>query len=220
MLMLSHIFGQARQWLRLAAIALLGFGITLPALAQIRVTSSDKVIFPAGLKWERMRTVVLDQTPASKESPRVAVQPEDVKSVRRIWSDEVAVATAKGEAPHFNSQIITTTYKGKPIAFSLIDLPLDFDRCEQALNGKDVVDVYSKCLARVAIGSMPNPHVVEFSGFCYADSIWATPEELRFRAKTQNQVAFDSQTGTAYFRLLQHGKFVPACNRMIKIEGL
>ena len=67
---------------------------------------------------------------------------------------------------------------------------------------------------------MRNPHVVEFSGFCYADSVFSTPEELQFREKTQNQFAFDEKGGIAYFRLLQHGKLVPACNRMIKIEGV
>lgn len=218
--MTPNILGCAKRLLALVAVGLLALSTTLPAFAQVRVTSSDKVIFPTDLKWERMRTVVIDPTPATSSSPRVAVRQEDVLSVKRIWSDQVAVATANGKAADFDSQIVTTSYKGKPIAFSLIALPLDFERCEQALNGKNVVDVYSKCLARVAIGAMPNPHVVEFSGFCYADSIFATKEELQFRARTQNQFAFDEKSGTAYFRLLQHGKHVPACNRMIKIEGL
>lgn len=196
-----------------------GWVASTPAFAQISAISSDKVVFPAGLKWERMRTVILE--PATQGSPpMVSVRPEDVTAVKRIWSDEVKKYTERGDAPSFNSQISTLNYKGVPIAISLISLPTDYDRCEQALNGKNVVDVYEKCLARIAIGSAQKPHVVEFSGFCYADSVWATPEELRFRAQTQNQLAFDDKTGTVYFRLLQHGRYVPTCNRMIKIGGV
>ena len=218
--MTPNILGCAKRLLALVAVGLLALSTTLPAFAQVRVTSSDKVIFPAGLKWERMRTVIINPAAADNPAPKVEVRRQDVDAVKRIWSDEVAAAAAKGEAASFNSQIASTSFKGKPIAFSLIDLPRDFERCEQALDGKNVIDIYSKCLARVAIGAMPHPHVVEFSGFCYADSIWATPEEMRFRAENQNQIAFDEKSNTAYFRLLQHGKFVPACNRVIKVEGL
>ena len=218
--LLSHKSRLFRQLQALAlCLTLAGVFIT-QAHAQVRVTSSDKVIFPAGLKWERMRTVILDRRGETAQSPMVPVRPEDITASKRIWSDEVAVAAAQGKNADFHSQISTASYKGAPIAFSLIDLPMDFERCEQALNGKDVVDVYSKCLARVAIGGGRNPHVVEFSGFCYADSVFATPERLKFRAKTQNQFAFDEQQGIAYFRLIQHGKPVPACNRTIEIEGV
>lgn len=220
MLMQTPKSARAKFLLSFAAMVFLGMGLAFPAIAQVRVTSSDKVIFPPGLKWERMRTVIVDPSLTNSPTPLVPVRPEDMAAVKRIWSDEVASAAAKGQSADFDSQISTTTYKGTPIAFSLITLPLDFERCEAALNGKNVVDVYSRCLARVAIGPMRNPHVVEFSGFCYADSVFATPEELQFREKTQNQFAFDEKSGTAYFRLLQHGKPVPACNRMIKIEGV
>lgn len=220
MLMQTHLSARAKGVLAFAAMVLLGLSLALPALAQVRATSSDKVIFPSGLKWERMRTVIVDPSLANSPTPLVPVRPEDVVAAKRIWSDVVASATAKGKSADFDSQISTATYKGTPIAFSLITLPRDFERCEAALNGKNVVDVYSKCLARVAIGPMRNPHVVEFSGFCYADSVFATREELQFREETQNQFAFDEKGGIAYFRLLQHGKLVPACNRMIKIEGV
>jgi hypothetical protein len=212
--------GLSAKRLVCAATLLMGAALTIPAFAQVRVTSSDKVIFPVGLKWERMRTVILDPSSATKESPMVPVRGEDINAAKRIWTDQVAAAKAKGEPADFDSQISTASYKGTPLAFSLITLPMDFQRCEQALNGKNVVDVYAKCLARVAIGNMQNPYVVEFSDFCYADSVFSTPEEMQFRAKTQNQFAFDEKQGVAYFRLLQHGKFVPACNRMIRIEGL
>jgi hypothetical protein len=220
MLLLSHTSGLLGRLQVFASILLLAVSWVSPATAQVRVTSSDKVIFPAGLKWERMRTVILDRSGETAQSPMVPVRPEDVAASKRIWNDEVAKATAEGKNADFHSQITTTTYKGKPVAFSLIALPMDFERCEQASNGKDVVDVYSKCLARVAIGGGRNPHVVEFSGFCYADSVFTTPEELKFRAQTHNQFAFDDQQGIAYFRLIQHGKLVPVCNRTIKLEGL
>jgi hypothetical protein len=113
-------------------------------------------------------------------------------------------------------QVGSAIYRGVPITFSLLNLPLDFERCEPALNGKNVVDMYSKCMARVSIGKA-NAHVVEFLGFCYLETLWATPQESKYRELNHNEYAFDARDGIAYFRTIQYGKEVPACRRAVRM---
>ena len=186
----------------------------------VRATSTDQVKFPAGLKWERMRDVATNFAPADPKTPVVKFLPSDLATVNVIWHDLIAAKAEK--APIFNMLIANTSLHGRSLVFSQVDL-LDFTRCEPAANGRSVVDVYSKCLARVAIGgpdkSAP-PQIREFDNFCFVMSPWETKEEQRFRALNQVQFSFDPATATAYFRLIQHGAPVPACNRSIKLEGL
>ena len=37
-------------------------------------------------------------------------------------------------------------------------------------------------------------------------------------AKNHTAVAFDAKTATAYFRVIQYGKHVPACDRGIRLK--
>ncbi|PKO29478.1 MAG: hypothetical protein CVU36_12585 [Betaproteobacteria bacterium HGW-Betaproteobacteria-9] len=213
MYLLSH---KSRLFRLLQAMALcLTFagGFIAQAHAQVRVTSSDKVIFPAGLKWERMREVEFRYTP--KPAHKFESKADD-QAAQLIWSDEIRKSEAS--TPKRNMFVLVATAQNSkdiPLTFSLIDM-LDFDRCEPSSNGKDMTNMFSKCLARVAIGNLQKPHIVEFEGFCYLNlNFPETPVE-----KNNTQFAFDRATSTAYFRVIQYGNPVSTCNRMIKLEGI
>ncbi|MBL8388159.1 MAG: hypothetical protein JNK17_08100 [Hydrogenophaga sp.] len=209
--------------LTLMFVAALLLGMAPSARAQgteVRATSTDQVKFPAGLKWERMRDAATNFVPADPKTPVVKFLPSDLATVNVVWHDLISASTEK--APIFNMLIANTSLRGRSIVFSQVDL-LDFSRCEPPANGRSVVDVYSKCLARVAIGGKDKSapaQIREFDNFCFVMSPWETKEEQQFRALNQVQFSFDPATATAYFRLLQHGAPVPACNRAIKLEGL
>jgi hypothetical protein len=197
---------------------LIGSGVWAAAMAgaDVKVTSTDKVVFPSGLSWERMRIVPLDHHPATPGTPLVKPSQEDIDAARRIWADEISKGLAKDKSEHFQVLVGSGALNGHPVTVSLIDL-MDFERCEPPANGKSVVDVYSKCLARVAIGPLKAAHTVEFQGFCFVFSPWMTPEEIKFREHTHNDVAFDAKTGVIYFRTIQQGKNVAACQRAVRI---
>lgn len=181
--------------------------------AQVRATSSDQVVFPAGLQWQRMQSVSIHV----KEAPHVRSENQAlVPAVERIWSDEIERLLSQRRGHRETALVSQVDFRSRPVHFSLLTL-LDFERCEPPLNGKDVVDMYDKCLARVAIGPVQRPHVIEFRDFCILNVDYDQNAPLE---QNHTQFAFDQATSTAYFRVIQHGRFVPACNRSIRLEGL
>lgn len=218
-----HTHGSALNRLALQAAALLftGFLVALGTVqiahaqgAPIQATSSDQVKFPAGLKWEPMRAVEIRLTP--KPITRSSGS-KDEKIARAVWFDEVKRSEAL--VPPRNMFILLAqarSARNEVLTFSLLDI-LDFERCEPPLNGKDVVDMYSKCLARVHVDRKPAPVVKEFDRFCQLNIDNSEDAPLK---KNHTEFAFEPRTNTAYFRVIQYGKAVPACHRSIKLEGL
>lgn len=190
-------------------------GLATSARAQggeVRATSTDQVKFPAGLKWEPMREVRF------QDSPKPGAKPlsKDYAAALAVWSDEVK--RSFDQAPAFSVGVLLAqarSARNSVLTFSLLSV-MDFDRCEPPLNGKNVVDMFSKCLARVHVGHTPQPVMKEFAGFCYLhiDNNPDTP-----LAKNHTEFAFDVQTNTGYFRVIQYGKEVSACRRAIVVEG-
>ena len=207
----------ARALLTFLTVASLWVGLAPRVHAQapaVRATSTDQVKFPVGLKWEQMREVVYWYTPTRKKESQRAT---DAGQADAIWADEIRKAE-KQKLP-VNLFVLLANAKsstGVPLTFSLLDL-LDFERCEQSMGGKDSVDQYSKCLARVAVGTQPKSHVVEFNGFCHLNIVGSkdNPNE-----KNHTEFAFDTHTNTGYFRVIQYGKEVSACRRAIHLEGV
>ena len=180
----------------------------------IQATSTDQVKFPAGLKWEQMREVEVNDMPGPGD---VGAKKPDVAVSHSIWMDEIKRSFK--EAPGFRVSILlgqAASKDGTLLTFSLINM-MDFERCEPPLNGKDVVDMYSKCLARVHVNRKPQAVVKEFVGFC---NLHITNSKDNPLSKNHTQFAFDARTNTAYFRVMQFGKIVPACYRAIALEGL
>lgn len=195
-----------------AALVLIGLA-SAPGWAQVRATSSDQVVFPQGLQWQRMQRVSI----YIREAPHVRSEnPALVPVVTSVWADEIDRLLAQARGHRETALVGQVEMRGRSVHFSLLTLP-DFDRCEPPLNGKDVVDMYDKCLARVAIGPVQRPHVIEFRDFCILNVDYDQNAPLE---QNHTQFAFDQATSTAYFRVIQHGRFVPACNRSIRLEGL
>lgn len=207
-----------RQTLMLLVLGLalfMGFAPRAHAQAPtVRATSTDQVKFPSGLKWEQMREVAYWYTPTrQKESERST----DVTQTDAVWADEIR--KAERQKPPVNLFALLANAKsatGVPLTFSLLNL-LDFERCERPMGGKNSVDQYSKCLARVAVGTQPKSHVVEFDGFCHLNIVG---DEHNPNEKNHTEFAFDARTNTGYFRIVQYGKDVPSCHRAIKLEGM
>lgn len=213
---LKHLNAISTTTARVAAalaVIVLGISTAPPAWAQVRATSSDQVILPQGLQWQRMESVDI----FTKEKPHVrSANPAFVTAVEHIWSDEVDSLLKRSNTFVQTALVARTEVRGQPVHFTIIGL-MDFERCQPPLDGKDVVDSYSRCLARVAIGPLQRAHVVEFRDFCQLNIDFDPNTPLE---RNHTQFAFDRSTSTAYFRVIQRGQFVPACNRSIRLEGL
>lgn len=194
-------------------VACLGISSSPPAWAQVRATSSDQVIFPQGLQWQRMQGFTID---ASKTPAVHGSDPSQAQAVELIWADEITKLRAESMPLLSFAILARAEVRGQPVHFTVISLS-DYERCEPPTNSKDTVNMYDRCLARVAIGPVERAHVVEFRGFCHLN---ITNDSNAPLARNHTQFAFDRATSTAYFRVLQHGRFVPECNRSIRLEGL
>jgi hypothetical protein len=211
---LRHGLSALSLLLMFSAVQLTGLAPSAHAQdTEVLATSTDQVKFPAGLKWEPMREVRF-QDPSK---PGVKSLSKDHEVAQAVWADEVKRSFE--QAPAFSVGVLLAqarSARNTVLTFSLLNV-MDFDRCEPPLNGKDIVDMYSKCLARVHVGHTPQPVMKEFAGFCYLhiDTNPATP-----LTKNHTEFAFDPRTGTGYFRVIQYGKEVPACRRSIRLEGV
>lgn len=173
--------------------------------AQVRVLSGNQVVFPGGLSWQLM-----DRVKIRHDSKPNTGSAKDIADLTHIWQNEVntqATAPTMAELPIL---IGRTVSRGKPVIVSVIHLN-DYDRCEPPLNGRDVVDMYSKCIAKVVTPSQST----EINRFCF---LAIDPDDDAPLKSNNNQLATDPKTGVIYFRLIQQGKLIPACNRAIYLN--
>lgn len=208
----------ARLLGHLITLALLVFALVRPGTTQaqgapaLRATSTDQVKFPAGLRWEPMREVRFLEKPKLNHN---GISSDEAAAIA-VWSDELTRFFAK--TPNYIASVLlgqARSASNKLLTFSVLNI-MDFERCEPPMNGKDVMDMYSKCLARVHVDQKPVATMKEFSGFCYLN----VDDSANPLAKNHTEFAFDQGANTAYMRVIQFGKEVPACRRAIKLEGV
>lgn len=203
----QHSFSTILRALTMVAIAL----CVAIAHASPAVLANNQAAFPAGLKWQTMKEVSYQFHPKytrEKEDPRLTVL------AHSLWKSEIDKSKAsKSQAPMF-FLVAQAQSRNYGLIFSLIDLD-DYERCEPAANGKNVVDMYSKCLLRISVNSMGYVSTYEYKNFCYLniDSSPDTP-----LAQNHTEFAIDDLKNRAYFRVIQYGKPVPTCNRAIQIQ--
>lgn len=182
----------------------------VPVAAAMAATSAKPRAFPADLKWVQMTEATLNFNP---KYPRPAEKKEDVDAVKRIWSggyegylkrnpdSGVFFLVGRIDGPSYN---VTAT---------LIDFPFHHaEDCQRPGNGFREVDLYSRCRARVELEGQGKVVTHEFKDFCYLNIDNDAENPL---AKNHTEVAADDKTGTVYFRVIQHGRPVPACNRSV-----
>jgi hypothetical protein len=86
--------------------------------------------------------------------------------------------------------------------------------CTPPANGRGVVDMYSVCPLRVTQSGGGKSHTQEFPEYCH---LYPSPPAFKGDV-TQTQMAFDAKSMMAYFRIIQRGKHVPACDRILRIK--
>jgi hypothetical protein len=191
--------------------ALLAF--VVPVAPAGAATSAKPRAFPARLKWVRMSEATLNFNP---KYPRPAEKREDVDAAKRIWNGGYEGYLKKNPDSgvfFLVGRIDGPSYK---VTASVIDFPFHYvDDCERPSNGFKAVDQYSRCRARVELEGQGRVVSQEFKDFCYLNIDNDSENPL---AKNHTEVAADEKTGTVYFRVIQYGKPVPACNRSVTFK--
>ena len=103
---------------------------------------------------------------------------------------------------------------GEQYTFSILN-SANARGCSIAENSKDAVDVYVRCPLRVTLTDGSSNNITrDYPSYCYI-----FPENLNNPSSlNQAQFAFDAVNSTAYFRTIQHGKHIKACDKKMKIS--
>ena len=78
------------------------------------------------------------------------------------------------------------------------------------------MDMYSTCPMRFIAQHKGTGRIAQkdLPGYCF---LHEDGEDAPL-AKNHTEIAMDSKGETVYFRIIQHGKSVPACNRAIRLK--
>lgn len=164
------------------------------------------------LKWESMEAIeirgsVLSQ-PGFSHLPKGG--PDDHALALNIWDKELKTV----DAALFPSVLQKTfNFEGKQYTFSILNS--SFQDCEPPANGKDVVDMYSICPLKVG---RIDEKTFETNLSVHKNYCFLLVDNSPGDKTNETQFLWDKKTRTAYFRVIQYGKVVPACNRAIRIH--
>ena len=203
----------------------LRFGLALGAvavagaqLANAQSPAPQKVSFPAGLKWQMMPLVTFrfpgyhEGTPAQRKLAR-SVWGQDIdglplNDVRRDGSRFPAFVLL---SPMFETQQFRYVFTTMSAAGAV------YEHCEDPPNSAGAeTPMYSICPMRVVIEDKASGKRTQQDFPRYCHLFVDDPDQPA--ARNHTAVAFDAKTATAYFRVIQYGKPVPACDRGIRLK--
>ena len=196
-----------------ATLTALALGLAMLPAAQAQ---QKTVKFPAGLKWEMMKLATFDAPPGYYAE---TVTPAEKQLAAAIWQKEMAANTATTvSGQKMMSTILIHSYEKDDFRYTFTSLDIPFQNgCTPPENGRDVVNMYSTCPMRFIAQHKETKKVAQkdLPGYCF---LHEDDEDEAPLSKNHTEIAMDSKGETVYFRIIQHGKEVPACNRAIRLK--
>ena len=196
-----------------AALTALALGLALLPAAQAQ--HKGGVNFPKGLKWEMMKLAAFDAPPGLYKE---TASPDEKQLAAAIWAKEIAANTATTfDGKKMSSTVLIYGFEDDNFRYTFTSLDIPFQNgCEPPANGWHEVDIYSKCPMRFVAESKETKKTAQkdFPSYCFLHS----DDEDNPLAENHTEIAMDSKGAAVYFRIIQHGKPVPACNRAIRLK--
>lgn len=169
--------------------------LSVPAAAQANIK------FPAGLKWQMMSAAYFNY---SQQKGTAAQKTE----AQQIWKGKIVA----GEPAFVLIDKVSTA--DSEYTFTMLDTT--GGHCIPPGNGAGMEDMYSTCPMKVIqkVKATNKTTSRDIAGYCFLH-LDDGPGEL---AKNHTSMAYDAKSQTVFFRITQHGKPVPECNRQIKLK--
>ena len=179
--------------------------------AQARSKPADA---PApGLKWSLMPMIAFDYGPGKYKGT-----PDKSKLLGTIWADVLkSIPYIDSDGRKFPSFVIYSEpidLGDSTVVFtSLSAARAAYGKCEDSVNP----DLFSICPMVMVKQNKATCKATrtEFNNFChlyYEDPPAQTVEGNHV------QMAFDASKGRAYFKVIQYGKHVPSCDRVVSVR--
>lgn len=169
------------------------------------------VKFPAGLKWKVMHYASFNFAPEEGK-----IDPQIKAGSYALWKTDLDAmkveATQKKKEPAPAMVLTSAPYSDKYV-FSMIDSAAS--HCIRPGNGAGMYDIYSICSMRIfQIDSIPIS-VRDIPDICFLHS----DNSDHPVAKNHTEFAFQEADQVAYFRIIQYGKEVADCNRVVQFKS-
>lgn len=198
------------KFLKLASLSFL-VSLSFAGISNAQSTGKP-VSFPANLKWSPMTLVGFNT--GNMEIPHASRA--EISLARSIWDKEIE-STGPGIKPNTKSPsfILLKAFSAgnEQFVFSIFDSGFS-NGCIPPANGRGIEDMYSICPMRVTQMNTTQSASQDFPEYCH---LYPEPAEKPGEIN-QSQIAFDANTMTAYFRTIQYGKHVAACDRTLRIK--
>lgn len=199
-----------KRWMKHALLLAVAGSIATAAVAQEVV---DK--FPANLNWQTMSLLAFNYDYPGYEG----TQGERELSWA-IWGPTIeAYPEFDSDDNEWPSFIILKGFEDSArryIFTSMSAASAAYPRCADAINSSNPdTPIYTMCPMRLIVEDKATgkSDQSEYDNFCHI----ASNSKDQPISKNYEQVAVDSSTKTAYFRVVQYGKPAPECNRAIKL---
>lgn len=188
---------------KLIAAFCLMVGVATGAVAQ-----NKNVQFPAGLKWEPMHYASFNFQPDDG-----SLDPKIKTVANALWKpklDALNVNADKLRGPHPAFVLLSSPYTGNLI-FSMIFSAVE--TCVPPGNGPGIVDMYTLCPMSIFQVNAAPVRIKEIPNMCFLH----LNDSDNPAAKNHTEFSFHEANRTAYFRVIQNGKEVPDCNRIVRL---
>ena len=187
-------------------IAMVAMATSLYSHAQTKATPPIN----SNPQWEAMGIVTYNSENTDRADKIPPPSRANLNLANITWSKEI---TANKNLPS-TVLISSVSHNDTQYTFSILS-SASAPGCLKPANGKNVTDMYSVCPMKVVafVGS-DKPKAGQFNGYCH---LYPFPAE-KAGAKNETQFWFDHSTSTAYFRVIQNGQLVPACNKAIHVK--
>lgn len=200
----------SRSAARQAAIALIVATATLALPCWAQPVASKPASFPPGLKWVKLEQVALRARP---NDPRPAGNPQALALAKALWAGQYEPYLAKHPTSTVFFLVGRADGQRYQVTTALIDYALSASGgCEAPANGFKVVDMYSTCKVAIELLGQGKRLAAKFDNFCVLD---LPPASKSAEEINHTEFALDEQAGAVYYRVIQYGKPVPACHRVI-----
>lgn len=206
----TNLLDKARRCVSLGVTAAILMAAQ-PGIAQS--TGKSKAVPPPDLKWSLMPMVAFDYGPGKYKGT-----PEQTKILRAIWSDvlkSMPYIDAEGRKyPSFVIYSAPIDAGDSTVVFtSLSAASAAYGKCEDSARP----NLYSTCpMVMVKQNKTTGKATLtEFKNFCHLHY-----EDPPGQTVANNHVALghDASTGRVYFRVIQYGKHVPECDRVVSVR--
>lgn len=189
--------------------ALLVFSWLLAGVATCAVAQNKAVQFPAGLKWEWMHYASFNFQPDDGQ-----INPKIKSFAYTLWKSKLDALSAN--ADKLNAKpipvfiLLSSPYQGDQI-FSMVFSAAE--NCSPPGNGPGIVDMYALCPMSIFQVNATPVRVKEVPNMCFLHLNDSDNPASRYHT----EFAFNEPKRTAYFRVIQAGKEIPSCNRMVNL---